>query len=174
MARSSHLFVNAGLHDPAEEYRTMPETQRHAGCADCHNPHAAARSAQDLDGLLPGSLKEVRAVQAHYPGEWTEPTMFASASATAEYEICFKCHSAYSYGTTPPVSPSRRAADGLSAPAQTSPALQFDPLNASMHAVVKEHPRRLEAPAGAFVGLDRTGAPWSWDSVLLCTLSWSG
>lgn len=168
-ASSGHLQTRYWLHDPAEEYRGLPETQRHAGCADCHDPHAAAKSVPDVDGRLPASLRDVPGVQAHYIGEWSEPGLFPVLEAGAEYEVCFKCHSAYAFGTTSPVSPSRRAADGVGAPDQTSPATQFNPFNPGLHAVVAEHPRRLEAPAGSFVGVDRTGVPWSWESVLLCT-----
>lgn len=117
----------------------------------------------------PASLEGVSGIGAQYLGPWSEPATWQLKAVTAEYELCYKCHSGYSYGTAPPVSPSRRLADGLAAPPQTSPALAFNPQNGGLHAVVGAHPRAGTGAAAAFRGVDRAGNDWNWESLLLCT-----
>lgn len=167
---SAHHPAGLGSHDPAEDLRSLPETQRHAECPDCHNPHAAKPSTDEAGPRAPGSLTGVGGVSAQYlGGQWVEPALIPAKTISYEYQLCFKCHSGWSYGLTPPVSPSRQLADGLSAPNQTSPALAFNPENSGLHALVGPHHRRGTAAAGAFRGNDRTGTPWGWESILLCT-----
>lgn len=170
LALASHHPVGDGRHDPTENLRALPVTARHAECADCHQPHAATRTTARPGPTAPESLRGVGGVSAQYvAGAWSEPSVLAVGEVVAEYQICFKCHSGWSYGLTPPVSPSRRAADGVSAPVQTSPALAFHPLNGGGHATVTAHSRAGTGAPGAFCGTDRSGTVWSWDSILLCT-----
>ena len=70
-----------GAHDPAE---ALPvNSTRHAECADCHNPHAAA--AQTGTATPPS-------VQAALYGVTGWDTSGALKPATKEYQTCFKCH----------------------------------------------------------------------------------
>jgi len=67
-------------HAPNENATTMP---RHVACADCHNPHAA--SSRTAAGGLPGSLQGVVGVDL---------SGARVRVATAEYQVCVKCHDA--------------------------------------------------------------------------------
>ena len=70
------VAASTGVHDPAEPAVVQA---RHVECVDCHNPHATNSGA----GLLPGSLAGVRGLDSS--GTEIKP-------ATAEYQICFRCH----------------------------------------------------------------------------------
>ena len=70
-----------GVHDPAENY--SGPVAKHVECVDCHNPHQAKESLNDVAPYVPGRLQGVPAV--------TITNNYISA-ATYEYEVCFKCH----------------------------------------------------------------------------------
>nr|WP_279342883.1 cytochrome c3 family protein [Geothrix paludis] len=103
------------IHHPVE--RTSGRTVM---CADCHNPHKAVAGShtytttatltrnQIMNGttVQSGPLMGVDGVRySPYPALWVSPTasnFTATPTATYEYEVCFKCHTAYSFGSTPP------------------------------------------------------------------------
>jgi len=68
-------------HAPGEDPATM---RRHVACADCHEPHAVS-SRTAAAGGLPGALQG--ATGADLSGRRVAP-------ATAEYQLCIKCHDA--------------------------------------------------------------------------------
>jgi hypothetical protein len=73
-------------------------------------------------------------------------TAYGVASPAArEYQICFKCHSSYAFGSTPPASPSGGS--------QTDTAAEVNPNNRSYHPVVG--PPHLRVPATNLL------APWN-------------
>ncbi|MFQ5776736.1 MAG: cytochrome c3 family protein [Terriglobia bacterium] len=72
----------SGQHDPAENAFPL-DANRHAECADCHNPHAAGPT--DGTEVPPG-------VEAPLLGASGFNGISALRPATNEYEICFKCH----------------------------------------------------------------------------------
>jgi predicted CXXCH cytochrome family protein len=73
------VVETSGIHDPAEDPRTM---SRHAFCADCHNPHAvSAATAQAPD---------VAGKQRFVTGLDTTGTPIPEARAA--FEVCLKCH----------------------------------------------------------------------------------
>lgn len=91
----------AGDHD---ENETLPAQKPHVECADCHNPHQANRTDVPLSSPpnIDGPLKGVRGVSKDTRG---------TVIATAEYEICFKCHSggrAAEFRGYPPETPPNR------------------------------------------------------------------
>ncbi len=68
-------------HDAAE---TLPvKNSRHAECADCHNPHVAQATSNALPPAVPQSLAGVSGLSS---------SGSALATASHEYEVCFKCH----------------------------------------------------------------------------------
>lgn len=84
---------------------------RMVACADCHNPHKAlkgshtyATTATSTRNLVSNALKGADGVIPTWGGLWAAPSAYtATPTATAEYQICFKCHTSYdSYGTTRP------------------------------------------------------------------------
>ena len=119
-------------------------TQRHAECADCHNPHRVTKTRLFTDDATPpilpaaagthkhaislgdtvphnniasGSLRGMIGVEPFYSSNefGTNPstynvkrgdvgtsgasTVVSSTHLTREYQVCFKCHSNYSYDT---------------------------------------------------------------------------
>ena len=106
------------VHDPKEDPSRMP---MHVECSDCHNPHAAR---QGTVGTLPGGLASVTGVNA---------AGLPVAAASAEYEICFKCHA----GT--PLSTLGEGAGGeviTRQVTQTNTRLEFSTANPSYHPVL--------------------------------------
>lgn len=86
------------------------DTNQHAVCMDCHNPHKAQAGTHITDGSWYGAggltgnqvsnaLLGVAGVEPSWPAEWTQPTTFTTIeSATKEYQICLKCHSYWGMG----------------------------------------------------------------------------
>lgn len=115
---------------------------RHAECADCHNPHATGPLG--TVHTSPGNgisdvLKGVWGVEPAWPALWSQPNSFTELKPPSypegsdfEYQICFKCHSYYGLGTL---------ADGVSliiGPSGTEitdQAWEFNPNNKSAHPV---------------------------------------
>jgi predicted CXXCH cytochrome family protein len=132
------------VHD-AKEVTSSPTnfsgTRRHVDCSDCHNPHAAAGTTHvegaTNSGQIPANsiLSGVTGVQAPNPALGTVlpmPTIAQTGYTVTtpvvyEYQICFKCHSSYAYGTTPPPAPSGGN--------QTDVVSEFNPSNRSYHPV---------------------------------------
>lgn len=173
-ATSAHPTVSiSGVHKDGESLQGLPLTKRHAECADCHSPHAARKGSLAAAPALSQALVGVSGVQATFgTAAWVEPAYAPKAAVDQEYEVCLKCHSSYSYGTSPPTSPSRVREQwpaGTPVPAQTPVPRDFNPNNAATHAVLGPSIRSATGGTGAFVGTDRNGVPWSWQSRLLCS-----
>lgn len=152
-------------HSNTESYANMPLASRHAECVDCHDPHQAEKD----DGSIaaPGARKPIAGVSgvsinfgnsswSNWP---TGATFSLKLGIDYQYELCFKCHSYYSYGTNPPASPS----GGFP---ETDQAKEFNQNNPAYHAVVGTS--KMPAGYGKFV------SPWTYDSRMYCTDCHSG
>ena len=128
------VATSTGVHDPAEPAVIQA---RHVECADCHNPHAANAST----GPLPGSLAGVRGINGG--GTEVKP-------ATAEYQICFRCHAD---STNKPAPRTTRQI------VQNNTRLEFATTNPSHHAV---------AGPGRNTNVPTLLAPWTTASTLKC------
>jgi hypothetical protein len=110
--------VYSGRHQPIEDSTNYADGNRHAECADCHNPHAAQQGTHDgTSNLVSNALKGVFGVDIlTWPDAPTDMTDNANKyatiqktdytefnQATKEYQICLKCHS--NYTTLPAGSP---------------------------------------------------------------------
>ncbi len=141
-----------GTHDPVEPATT---TTAHVECVDCHNPHAAYASSPPAGSIpagtttpaLAGSQIGVRGVDIN--GAAVNP-------ATAEYQICFRCHADGGAANIPASAFARKIA-------QNNKRLEFTPANMSHHAVAG--PR---AATGTVPSLLAT-SPWKLNSQLRCT-----
>lgn len=106
--------------------------RRHVECVDCHNPHTALPGlhVQGENSAGP-SLQGTWGVEPVYGPAWGIPTVFSvieiAGETGKEHHLCFKCHSYFAYGTTPP-------------PGSTDQAREFNPANLSFHPIAGEIP----------------------------------
>ncbi|MBI3976801.1 MAG: hypothetical protein HY331_01320 [Chloroflexi bacterium] len=108
---------------------TFSGANRHVECEDCHNPHQAGKNTHTLGTpYVAGPQQGVWGVAANFWSWWTVPTMTVVMTPTFQYEVCFKCHSSWAFGSSPPTNPS----GGFPA---TDQALEFNPYNSSYHPV---------------------------------------
>jgi predicted CXXCH cytochrome family protein len=148
----------------------------HVECDDCHNSHTA-KSSNHLKGANGvGSSSPLYgsggARATAYPGwapastgtyAYIEPIGVLRTSGTDfgvsyEYEICFKCHTDFAWGSVPPVSPSFSPAANM-----TNQAVEFNPANASYHSVVQSNPTRFQPANTSFVN------SWTANSLMYCS-----
>ncbi|MEW5788532.1 MAG: cytochrome c3 family protein [Pseudomonadota bacterium] len=129
------VALTTGVHDAAEAGIAQ---NRHVECQDCHNPHAT----KSVSGNLPGSLTGVRGISI--TGAEVTP-------ATAEYQICFRCH-ADSTGKPAPHTTRQIA--------QTNTRLEFDTANPSYHPI---------AGPGKNPNVPSLLSPWTTSSVVKCS-----
>lgn len=135
------------------DFGRLPVDNRHAECADCHNPHVSRADGPFGPGGSNASkttLGVSRVMVLNGPAGTPPLYTFVPGSDTlsapnAEYQLCFKCHSSW---TTQPSG-------------QQDLALLLNPANPSTHAV--------EGP-GANPGIDPLAfAPgWSASSIVRC------
>jgi predicted CXXCH cytochrome family protein len=133
------ILVNSQAHNKNEDLVNPPV--RHVVCADCHNPHAANRQPGAAN-VLSGALAGVAGINA---------SGAIVKNITHEYELCFRCH-ADSTGR----GPARVRRQFV----QTNTRLEFNPINASYHAVIL--PARNASGASLI-------QPWLPTSMMKCT-----
>jgi predicted CxxxxCH...CXXCH cytochrome family protein len=156
-------------------------TNRHAACQDCHDPHAAKQGVVDRTvtataarNVVPNALTGASGVLFNYASlaAWTTPVTqhFSTnlVTATLEYQVCFKCHSAFAFGTSPPTN---SGVGGTSLMAETDVAYEFNPANKSTHPVVAVQGTTKQLNATQLV------APWNTNAgnqTMKCTDCHSG
>ncbi|MFL5301960.1 MAG: hypothetical protein ACJ79R_16615, partial [Anaeromyxobacteraceae bacterium] len=138
-------------------------TNRHVVCLDCHNQHMAGKT-KHTKGTA--TTNQVTASSPLYgvsgvgytgtlPANWAaipSTNLAKVAVATAEYQICFKCHTGWAFGTTPPTGPS--------ALAETDLAQEFNVNNKSAHPVVNALANQTGSTAKGLVATQLL-APWN-------------
>ena len=156
---------DAGHNTIAEATPTYNSTyagaNRHVGCLDCHNPHESGATVHTpgTNAIAAGGspLSGVSGVGFTPPtGNWvaTTTTNFTPKARSAyEYEVCFKCHSSYGFGTTPPSASNPRGAWDT----WTDVAQEFSPNNRSAHPVVAT----ANASASSALVAAQLTAPWN-------------
>jgi predicted CXXCH cytochrome family protein len=169
--KHSPRVLSPRTENPGENTDDLKGTSRHAECADCHNPHAAATrsgsSGSHYNGTFPTAdvsqskdLTGVWGVEPATTNAWTVPTQANYSRvdpSTQEYQICYKCHSSYAYGTSPPTSPSS-GQNGITS--ETDQAMEFNSANASYHGVAAAP---LNTVKGYYTG------PWGNTSRMYCS-----
>ncbi len=117
----AHIPSRATSGDPVRETAANLDLNRHAECADCHNPHGAAAGNHAMGGIngnvigpnLIGSWGVMPTVWPLSGPAFSYQTVdFASALPGAdnlEGYLCLKCHSYYAYSISPPNVPSGNA-----------------------------------------------------------------
>ena len=124
--------ASSSLHKLAEDNEFQNQLNRHAVCADCHNPHQATstRPAQSATGwTAPGSISGAPGVSVVNGAAGTAPTysLKAGNTVTYEYELCLKCHSGWT--TLPARSASHPSWWSLDT------GIEFNPANTSYHPI---------------------------------------
>ena len=136
---SAHtVHLEDSIHDPTEDPDNFAI---HIECSDCHNPHKCYSSPASAP-LVSGALESVSGVTS---------TGVGIASATYEYEVCYKCH-----------------ADNLDRPTaiiprqitQTNVRLEFDPGAISFHPI-ETTGRNLDVPS--------LKAGWTEQNIMYCS-----
>ena len=146
-------------------------TNKHvtAKCFDCHGDENNAVSS--VHQLLPGSQTAGTGVMAqniskatgrnmtYASNSWggaTASSSLPSGTATAEYQVCFKCHANTGTGTTPAVPGAGTAAASL-----TNLALEFNPNNKSGHPIVTGLNNYPNSAAPKALTAAKMKAPWN-------------
>ena len=78
-----------GVHDPVENYQTMP---KHVECADCHDPHRSRTGSASHAPFIRPSMYGASGLSA---GRTAVP------QAIYEYQVCYKCHAGTGTVRTP-------------------------------------------------------------------------
>ncbi len=138
----------AGKHSDREDYQNLPAGDRHAECADCHDAHAAQpyAGAPRAAPWQPGPNLNVSGVAADYgvgfrgAPSGSAPALALALPARFQYEVCFKCHTSYSWNGNAfgPVVPSEYGANGGTNIGQPDKAREFNPSNPAYHPVVAQ------------------------------------
>lgn len=165
-ARHPSLDPGFGDHEIDENYNGMgdaPTKNRHAKCEDCHDPHSADGTTTTAPNP-PGAIKNVTGVGfvSNLPADRPAWTSLPETSTNYvfkrplqyEYELCYKCHSSYAFGTTLHFS--------TSGAMETDIAMQFNPNNPSIHPVEAQGKNVMTGLSGNWV------APWNPTSRLYC------
>jgi hypothetical protein len=190
-AGAAHYVASySGIHRPSsqDETRGYISANKHVECADCHNVHEAqpTRHTQNTN-LVSGALKGVSGAQATFSSSsWTIPTNYSLiATATYEYQICFKCHSGFNQNTQNVVRGTSFTQlitwGGTGAASWTDQGLEFSTSNQSYHPVVAALPATDPGVNGSsilaaddmrasFTGPDgATYGGWANGSVMYCS-----
>lgn len=123
-----HSLTEARSKNPA----SFSGVNRHVECTDCHNPHYASAGTHDIGSAYAfGPQQGVWGVTPSYTAAWSTPTFSTTSQVTYQYELCFKCHSSWAFGGSPPTVPS----GGF---LETDIAKEFNPLNASFMPIMAQ------------------------------------
>jgi predicted CXXCH cytochrome family protein len=121
--------------------------ERHAACADCHQPHHAdaTKPVNTVAGwTASGAIKGASGVSVVNGAARTAPTYTLNTSSAFEYELCFKCHSGFTQlPAQDPARPSRWALDK---------AIELNPANLSYHPVEAAGKNQTNAMALSLAG----------------------
>lgn len=159
-------YVHPTADAPTRDRHRNPETDasrfsvanRHAECQDCHHPHQT-RSGNRLakaspSNLITNVLLGAWGVEPTYAAtKGTAPTgytrrVFSNTATDKEFWLCFKCHSSYAYGGTPPGG-------------YTDQSIEFNPLNDSRHPVVSAGANPYCTPTATNGNVVTMVAPWN-------------
>jgi len=94
----AHPATEVSTHTNAKNDEFHNVLNRHSECSDCHNPHTAdgtLTSSTTNGWTASGALKGISGVGVTNGAAGTTPTFAWKNTITYEYELCFKCHSAY-------------------------------------------------------------------------------
>lgn len=154
----------SGRHTDTEALNNVGTANRHSECTDCHDPHAATSATASAPNAA-GSLRNITGVgfnpytTADRPA-WTSLAYNSavyrqSSPIQYQYELCYKCHSSYSFGSSPPAG-------------ATDSAREFNPANPAHHAVEGPGQNPFTQPNGTSYAASLIGG-YTPSSRLYCT-----
>lgn len=165
-ATRHNTLVDTSKHRDTENYNNQALVNRHAECYDCHDPHSASQADPivQVGTTSPATPPKPSGALANIKGlgfsgarmVWTSlpynDPLYQVKTVEYQYELCYKCHSSYSFSTTP--------ATGM-----TDVAKEFNKVNVAFHPV-EDVGKTLN---GRFAGTDRFGQAWSPLRIMFCT-----
>jgi len=141
--------VSASTHTTDRQDEFGDQLNRHATCADCHQPHSAdgTLAAETTTGegwTASGALKGASGVSVVNGAAGIAPTYVFNQTSTLEYQLCFKCHSGFTLlPAQDPAHPSRWALDK---------AVELNPANLSFHPIEGPGKNQTAAMAASLAG----------------------
>jgi predicted CXXCH cytochrome family protein len=160
-----HPATEASSHTSSGDDEFEGVLNRHAQCADCHQPHAssASRPIETTDGwTAPGAISGAPGVAVANGAAGIAPTYTLQKTSAFEYQLCFKCHSSFTeLPAQDPDHPSGWALDK---------AVELNPANVSYHPIEAEGRNQTSAMALSLSGTSPAKL-WSFDttSTIRCT-----
>lgn len=143
----SHPSTSASSHVSAQENEFEGTLDRHAACADCHQPHLAdgTRPLNSVGGWsASGSIAGASGVAVVNGDAGTAPTYTLQQTSAFEYQLCFKCHSGFTQlPAQDPAHPSRWSLDK---------GIELNPANVSYHPVEAAGKNQTDAMARSLAG----------------------
>jgi predicted CXXCH cytochrome family protein len=143
----AHPATELANHTTDREDEFGGATERHAQCADCHQPHLADASpaVQTTAGwTASGALKGASGVSVVNGPAGSAPAYTWNPTSTLEYQLCFKCHSGWTeLPARDPAHPSRWALDK---------AIETNPANLSYHPIQAPGKNQTAAMAASLAG----------------------
>jgi hypothetical protein len=135
-------------------------------CIDCHGTtnHLSAHATSffpnwlTLPGVEPGSAPL-----------WTQITTFTErVTASKQYQVCFKCHSYYSFGLVPNGVTSFVSSSGFNL---TDQAMEFNPANRSAHPAEATLNNQTGSSSPKSLATSQMNAPWTnvGNQTVMCT-----
>jgi len=92
---SRHPVETTNTHSDLDTTATLGAGSRHAECSDCHDVHKAKAGTHTKGtNVVSGVLNGIIGVSVTNGTAGTTPT-YSPTAVSFEYELCFKCHSAY-------------------------------------------------------------------------------
>ncbi|MBI2787388.1 MAG: hypothetical protein HYX59_01785 [Elusimicrobia bacterium] len=151
-----------GIHkNPELDATNLGTGKRHAECWDCHNPHKAktgthplVTSTNKIGNTIGDVLLGAWGVEPTYGAtSWLAATsyvrqVFTDTTNYKEYQLCFKCHTYYAFGTTPPAG-------------YTDLSTEYNPYNRSAHPVRNTASLQTGSPAPKALVAAQLKAPWN-------------
>ena len=148
--------ATTGVHiNPELDASNLGAGKRHAECWDCHNPHRAKTGTHATPGNGIGdALIGAWGVEPSYgAGAWLAATsyvrqVFNDTTNYKEYQLCFKCHTYYAFGTNPPANSSDQS-------------IEFNPANRAAHPVRNSANSQTGAVTPKALETAQMSAPWN-------------
>ena len=144
----------SGIHRSSlEETLGAIAANKHVECGDCHDVHASAPGTHVAGtNSVSGALAGATGVLVDYAeSNWTSPdpsSYTLTTSVSAEYQVCFKCHSGANTGLASWDS------------SWTDVGLEFSPYNRSGHPVVTSADDRPGSLDPRALSADAMRSPW--------------